>query len=270
MSGFVLYAWYEPREEAEVIEAGGAAPYAPWGAILTVLSAKRRDPELMRFGPQELSDLGIRESLVPRTLQSLKLLELVDEHDVATEAFDGLTTRSRADFSSKLGALVRRVYAPVFAHVDPKRATQEDIAEAFKQFGPPSQRSRMVTLFTHLLRQARMTPTGEPRVLTAEALVQAEGTAEAQALISSKDLEQASDAEVSRRRPRQSWSTLVATPPSGTPSRHRLKLSSGGNVDIALDVDLFSLSKEDRDFVMDLVDRVTNYKPKRIEGDPMR
>lgn len=238
---------------------------------MNVLATKRRNPELTRFGPQELSDLGIRESIVPRTVQALRLLELIDEDGAATEAFDGLTTRSRADFSSKLGALLRRVYAPVFAYVDPKRATQEEVAEAFKQFGPPSQRDRMVTLFTHLLRQARMTPSGEPRVLTAKAAVQAEGSAEAQTLISSRELEEASGTEVSRRRSRPTWSpTLVTTPPSGTPSRHRLKLSSGGAVDIALDVDLFSLSKEDRDFVMDLVDRVTNYKPNRSEGDPMR
>jgi hypothetical protein len=262
---------YKPRKEAAVIESGGAAPYAPWSAIANVLTAKRRNPELTRFGAQELSELGIRESIVPRTVQSLRLLELIDEDGVATEAFDGLATRSRTDVSSKLGALVRRVYAPVFAYVDPKLATQEEVAEAFNQFGPPSQRDRMVTLFTHLLRQARMTPSGDPRVFTAEALVQAEGAAEAQALISSKELEEASGAEVSRRRSRSTWSTtLVTTPPSGTPSRHRLKLSSGGAVDITLDVDLFSLSKEDRDFVMDLVDRVTNYKPNRSEGDSMR
>ncbi|MGN7190933.1 DUF5343 domain-containing protein [Curtobacterium sp. SAFR-003] len=253
-----------------MIEPGGVAPYAPWSAIMRVLTAKRRNPTLTRFGPQELSDLGIRESLVARTLQALKLLELVDEQDVATEAFEGLATPSRADFSSKLGALLRRVYAPIFAQVDPTRASQEEVTEAFMHFGPPSQRDRMVTLFTYLLREARMTPSGGPPGLTIEASAQVEGAGEKQARIRSKELEEAMEAEASRRRPRPSWASMVSTPSPGSPSRHRLQLASGGSIDIGLNVDLFSLSKEDRDFVMDLVDRVTNYKPKRIEGNQMR
>lgn len=254
-----------------MIEPGGAAPYAPSSAIMRVITAKRRDKTLTRFGYEELSALGIRESLVARTLQALRILELVDDDGEATEVFEGLATHSRADFSSRLGALLRRVYAPVFNVIDPTRTTQDELAEAFKQFGPPSQRSRMVTLFIHLLREARMTPSAKPRALTAEALVQLEASSEAQALISPAEVEQPTPFEVIRRRPRPSSGSFVMAAPSGNPSRHRLKLSSGGSVDIGLDVDLFSLSREDRDFVMDLVDRVTNYKPKqRVEGDAMQ
>ncbi|MBO9051766.1 DUF5343 domain-containing protein [Curtobacterium flaccumfaciens] len=254
-----------------MIEPGGAAPYAPSSAIMRVITAKRRNKALTRFGYEELSALGIRESLVARTLQALRILELVDDDGEATEVFEGLATHSRADFSSRLGALLRRVYAPVFNVIDPTRTTQDELAEAFKQFGPPSQRSRMVTLFMHLLREARMTPSAEPRALTAEAVVQLEASSEAQALISPAEVEQATELDLTRRRPRSSWSSFVTAAPSGSPSRHRLKLASGGSIDIGVDVDLFSLSREDRDFVMDLVDRVTNYKPKqRVDGDAMQ
>ncbi|QKS13800.1 DUF5343 domain-containing protein [Curtobacterium sp. Csp1] len=253
-----------------MIEPGGIAPYAPSSAVMRVITAKRRDRSLSHFGPDDLLALGIRESLAPRTLQALKLLELLNEEGETTEVFEGLATPSRADFSSRLGSLLRHVYAPIFEFIGSDRTTHEEVADAFQQFGPPSQRPRMVTLFMNLLREARMTPSSEPRALTAEAVVQLDAASESQALISPAEVRQAGDSESARRRPRQTFGSFVAAPPSGSPSRHRLKLASGGSVDIGLDVDLFSLSKEDRDFVMDLVDRVTNYKPKRTESDSMR
>lgn len=250
-----------------MIERGGIAPYAPASAVMAVIDAKRRNPALGGFSAQELATLDIRESLVPRTMQALKLLELLDDEDRTTEVFDELVSSSRPDFSSRLGALLRRVYAPVFEVVDPVLASQDDLLDVFRQFRPPSQRPRMVTLFIHLLRVARMSPSEEARSAVREYVLRPDGAVETTS--SPKEMTYASDTDVARRRARQAWGTAVASPQSGGLSRHRLKLASGGSVDIGLNVDLFSLSKEDRDFVMDLVDRVTNYKPKRIEGDPM-
>ena len=107
----------------------------------------------------------------------------------------------------------------------------------------------MVTLFTNLMKSARMIPVeahtaasaASPRVAPTARLTKSAATGGGVRSSSTK------------------WS-IPSGQAAAPVARHTLKLSSGGAVNIALDVDLFTLSRSDREFVIDLVDRITEYR----------
>lgn len=151
------------------IEPDGKAPYAPPSAVLDVIE-RYRDRGLPR--PIELDTLtraGISESLAPRTLQALKLLELVDEAGNPTEQLEGLRKASEADFRSRLASVLESAYADVFQYTNPAEDGIQRVTDAFRHYKPPSQRARMVSLFYGLCEAAGLVtepprrPRGEPK-----------------------------------------------------------------------------------------------------------
>ena len=52
---------------------------------------------------------------------------------------------------------------------------------------------------------------------------------------------------------------MYPTCPQGE-DKYRFDLASGGTVFAVVDVDIFQLSTEDRDYVIDLVDKLKGYK----------
>jgi hypothetical protein len=91
--------------------------------------------------------------MVPRTLQALIALELIDESLMPTETLENLRRVPEPEFKSQLGAWIKNVYADVLMFVDPSD-TESDVRDAFRAYNPVGQQSRMIALFLGLCRAA--------------------------------------------------------------------------------------------------------------------
>ena len=130
------------------------APYAPVRNVLDVIT-RRRDRGLPSPVTNEvLESIGIPSGNSSRTLQALKFLSLLDDEGHQTESMEHLARATSAEYSQVLAGIVRNAYGSVFMIVDPAQDTETSVNDAFRQFVPPAQRERMVTLFLGLCREA--------------------------------------------------------------------------------------------------------------------
>jgi len=132
----------------------GQAPYAPVEAVMTVIDGYRIKHPPTPFTTENIQPLGVASSIAPRTLQALRLLDLVDEAGEPTAAMDVLREASNAELPARLAEIVRAAYAEVFAYKDPAQDSPEEMAEVFRFYKPPSMQPRMVRLFFGLCVRA--------------------------------------------------------------------------------------------------------------------
>lgn len=145
----------EPRKDYNMpVERGGQGPYAPTEAVMTIIEGYRTKHPRTPFTTENIQPLGISESIAPRTLQALRLLDLVDKDGEPTPAMDILRDATGAEFPERLAEVVRAAYAEVFAYKDPATDTPNDVAELFRYYRPPSMQPRMVRLFYGLCARA--------------------------------------------------------------------------------------------------------------------
>lgn len=137
-----------------VMKVNGPAGYAPGKTITALIDRFRNAGLSFPLTIESLQRASVTASLAPRTLQTLKLLDLVDEQGRPTQQFEDLRRAPTAEFKSELIALLKSVYADVFEVVEPANATLEEIQDAFRSFTPQGQRDRMVSLFLNLLEYA--------------------------------------------------------------------------------------------------------------------
>ncbi len=142
------------------IGTGETAPYAPPATVMQVITAFRDRGLSTPITSDVLLRASINESLVPRTLRGLQLLELIDDAGNPTPAMEGLRRASSEDFRKRLEELIRAVYVEVFKFVDPAKDDTSRVADAFRAFNPIGQRGRMVTLFLGLCEAAGIVPEG--------------------------------------------------------------------------------------------------------------
>jgi len=140
------------------IRSGGPAPYAPPTAVLMVIERYRERGLVAPFTQDVLAKAGVNESLIPRTLKALELLELTDKEGMPTPQLEGLRRATSDEFSQRLAEVVRSVYAEVFAFTDPGKDDSRRVADAFRDFEPIGQRGRMVTLFLGLCQAGEIIP----------------------------------------------------------------------------------------------------------------
>ena len=145
------------------IRTGSHAPYAPPATVLHVVTALRDRGLTTPITADVLLRAGISDSLVPRTLRSLQLLDLVDDDGRLTQSMDTLRKAPSADFKQQLEEHVREVYDEVFQFTDPAKDDPKRIADAFRSYEPMGQRARMVTLFLGLCEAAGIIPEGTAR-----------------------------------------------------------------------------------------------------------
>jgi hypothetical protein len=132
------------------LQAEGTAPYAPPSTIIEVIGRYRDRGLAKPFTQEVLARAGVPDSLTPRTLHSLKLLELVDEEGYPTPTLEDLAKATEGEFKERFAEMLRGVYAEVFAFIDPANDAPERIRDAFRAFDPRGQQDRMVTLFLGL------------------------------------------------------------------------------------------------------------------------
>lgn len=140
------------------VRADGPVPYAPRAAVLGIIDRYRDRGLQSPFTQDVLLRAGVSESLVPRTLQALKLLDLVDGEGVPTVHMEGLRRASTEEFPERLGDVLRASYADVFAYVDPAEDSIERISDAFRSYTPSGMRDRAVSLFIGLCERAGIRP----------------------------------------------------------------------------------------------------------------
>ncbi len=101
-----------------------------------------------------LGRAGIPDSLIPRTIQALQSLDLIDKDGNITEMFESIRLAPEADYQNRLQAWLNSAYADVLAYVDPANDDETKIRDAFRNYRPMGQQGRMVTLFVRLYAAA--------------------------------------------------------------------------------------------------------------------
>lgn len=135
----------------------GPGAYAPKTAILAVIEAFRERTPRTPVTTDNIALIeGVADSIAPRTLQAMKLLDLLDENGEPTPALVGLREAGRNDYPVRLAAVVKDAYAEIFAYRDPPTDDPADIQDAFRVYQPASMRDRMVRLFYGLCEAANI------------------------------------------------------------------------------------------------------------------
>lgn len=131
-----------------------SAPYAPSSAILGIIDRYRNRGLPTPIVSDVLNRSGISDSLIPRTLQALQVLDLIDEHGEPTPTLEGLRSAPTAEYKKSLDNWLKSTYADVFSYVDPSEDGEDAIRDAFRNYKPYGQMSRMVALFLGLCVEA--------------------------------------------------------------------------------------------------------------------
>jgi hypothetical protein len=202
------------------------------------------------------------ESLAPRTLQTLKLLDLVTEDGQPTDEFVELRKVPSGEYKERLAALLRVAYADVLAHVDPTKDDYEQIRDAFRVYSPPGLRDRMVTLFLGLSEYVGIVSEARAKELSGRRS-SSSGTRTPRATpIRPPKLRPESSSTGSEAGDRGPLGDQRTRTPSG--DSRSLQLKSGGTITLALSAPLLSLPKEDRTFVLQIIEKMEEYQD-RIE-----
>jgi hypothetical protein len=134
------------------------APYAPASAIIDLIKRHRNKGLPTPVTSDVLARAGISESLIPRTLQALQTLDLIDDKGTPSATLEGIRLAPEAEYRQRVADWLRASYADALQFVDPATATESEVRDAFRNYNPIGQQGRMVTLFTGLFREAGIGP----------------------------------------------------------------------------------------------------------------
>jgi hypothetical protein len=140
------------------VSSNQSAPYAPAAAVLEVLDRYRHTGMQTPFTNDVLGRAGISQSLIPRTLQSLQVLDLIDQEGNPTQTLEGIRAAPEAEYQKCLAEWIRGAYSEVFQFADPQTDDEVRIRDAFRNYRPYGQQSRMVALFIRLCVVAGLHP----------------------------------------------------------------------------------------------------------------
>jgi hypothetical protein len=132
------------------VTAARQGPYAPPTTVMGVVTRFRERGLSLPINREVLARASIPESLIPRTIQSLITLDLIDDEGMPTKTLEGLQRATEAEFKSRLAEWIKGTYADVFKFVDPAADNEVQIRDAFRSYQPVGQQARMVTLFREL------------------------------------------------------------------------------------------------------------------------
>lgn len=135
-------------------EAGGKAPYAPAESVEQVIDTYRNRTLTLPVTSDVIERCGVSSSLAPRTLSTLKQLDLLDDEGNPTATFDTIRTAPTDEYEQVLEDWLRNVYRPIFMYVDPREDDVTRVMDQFRMYEPAGQRNRMVTLFLGLCVKA--------------------------------------------------------------------------------------------------------------------
>lgn len=134
------------------------APYAPTSAVLSLIERHRNRGLPSPVDPDVLARAGISDSLVPRTLQALQTLDLIDETGKPTETLEGIRLAPEGEYKQRLVDWLSHAYADALVFVDPATADDTAVRDAFRNYKPVGMQPRMVSLFMGLFTAAGLMP----------------------------------------------------------------------------------------------------------------
>jgi hypothetical protein len=134
------------------------APYAPASAILELIERHRNRGLPPVVDSDVLLRAGVSDSLVPRTLQALKSLDLLTEDGRPSEVFEGIRLAPSAEYQQRLAEWLNAAYGDALSYIDPATDDEVAIRDAFRKYIPTGQQARMVTLFIGLFTAAGVMP----------------------------------------------------------------------------------------------------------------
>jgi len=134
------------------------APYAPTSAVLDLIERHRNRGLPPVVDADVLLRAGISDSLVPRTLQALRALDLLTEEGRPSEVFEGLRLAPSSEYQARLTEWLNAAYADALTFIDPATDDEVAIRDAFRKYIPTGQQGRMVTLFMGLFTAAGVMP----------------------------------------------------------------------------------------------------------------
>jgi hypothetical protein len=137
-----------------MIHTDGPAPYTSPSAVLKIIEGYRDRGLSTPFDASVLERAGVSSGLAPRTLQALKLLDLIDDDGNPTGALEDLAKATSAEYQERFASLLRNAYAEVFQFTEPRDDPPERVRDAFRVYRPRGQQGRMVTLFLGLCEVA--------------------------------------------------------------------------------------------------------------------
>lgn len=139
------------------------APYAPSSTVLEVIN-RYRDRGLPKpIDGDVLTRAGISQTVIPRTLQALQLLDLIDAEGVPTDTFESIRKAPEVEYQQRLREWLNSAYADVIQYVDPQTDDETKVRDAFRSYNPVGQQSRMVSLFMNLYAAAGVRSTAAPK-----------------------------------------------------------------------------------------------------------
>lgn len=130
------------------------APYAPPTGIVEIIKRFRSRGLPIPLNAEALGRVGVPDSLIPRTLQALQTLDLINEDGSVTPTFEAIRLVPEAEYKKRLEDWLKATYADVFAIVDPATDDETRVRDAFRGYQPIGQQGRMVTLFLGLCTEA--------------------------------------------------------------------------------------------------------------------
>lgn len=130
------------------------APYAPTKAVMEAIGRYRDRGLPLPLAAEGLEQIGVAATMAPRTLASLKFLDLIGNDGQPRENFDRLKRATTDEYKGQLAEIVRAAYLPVFSIVDPAVDGDIAISDAFRRYEPSNQREKMISLFRGLCMEA--------------------------------------------------------------------------------------------------------------------
>jgi Family of unknown function (DUF5343) len=134
------------------------APYAPASAIVDLIDRHRNKGLPPVVDADVLLRAGVSDSLVPRTLQALKILDLLTDDGRPSQVFEGLRLAPSAEYQQRMTEWLNAAYADALSYVDPATDDEVAIRDAFRKYIPTGQQARMVSLFMGLFTAAGVMP----------------------------------------------------------------------------------------------------------------
>lgn len=136
------------------VTADKPAPYAPASAILSLIDRHRTKGLPTTVDSEVLARSSVPESLIPRTLQALQTLDLIDGDGKVTPTMEGLRLAPEAEFQTRMTEWLNAAYHDALQFIDPASDDDTRIRDAFRSYVPTGQQSRMVTTFIGLYAAA--------------------------------------------------------------------------------------------------------------------
>jgi hypothetical protein len=143
-----------PEGVRPVDTADNQAPYASPENVERILDRVLKSGLKGKIDTDFLIQLGINETMIPRTLRALEFLGLIENDGTATPTLSQFIVSDEAGSKAILREAVQTAYTMIFRAVNPETDDRTKVFNAFKPMKPQGQRDRMTTLFLGLCRYA--------------------------------------------------------------------------------------------------------------------